>query len=224
MKKWIPIASGLLAGFVAATISFADFSAKTTTEAASSTKSDAEKVYVPFGQKDDYYLFASGGHSGQMFIYGVPSMRKIRTIPVFSQDSATGYGFDEHSKKMMGDYTWGDLHHPAFSETNGDYDGKYMFATDVGNSRAAVVDLKTFTTKDIIKVPNTAGPHCAAFVTENTEYMFLPTRFAVPVGQKYESLDNYSDQYRGVMSAVTFNEKKSKARYCLSSGPSTVVL
>ena len=102
MKKWIPIASGLLAGFVAATISFADFSTKTNTEAASSTKSDAEKVYVPFGQKDDYYLFASGGHSGQMFIYGVPSMRKIRTIPVFSQDSATGYGFDEHSKKMMG--------------------------------------------------------------------------------------------------------------------------
>ena len=33
MKKWIPIASGLLAGFVAATISFADFSAKTNTEA-----------------------------------------------------------------------------------------------------------------------------------------------------------------------------------------------
>ena len=150
--------TGLLAGFVAATISFADFSAKTKTlKLQSSTKSDAEKVYVPFGQKDDYYLFASGGHSGQMFIYGVPSMRKIRTIPVFSQDSATGYGFDEHSKKMMGDYTWGDLHHPAFSETNGDYDGKYMFATDVGNSRAAVVDLKTFTTKDIIQVPNTAA-------------------------------------------------------------------
>jgi nitrous-oxide reductase len=210
MKKWIPIASGLLAGFVAATISFADFSSKANTETASSTKSDAEKVYVPFGQKDDYYLFASGGHSGQMFIYGVPSMRKIRTIPVFSQDSATGYGFDEASKKMMGGYTWGDLHHPAFSETNGDYDGKFMFATDVGNSRAAVVDLKTFTTKDIIKVPNTAGPHCAAFVTENTEYMFLPTRFAVPLGQKYESLDNYSKEYRGVMSAVTFDQKKEK--------------
>ncbi|MBO0958524.1 Sec-dependent nitrous-oxide reductase [Neobacillus sp. MM2021_6] len=210
MKKWIPIATGLLAGFVAATITFADFSAKTNTEAAASTKSDAEKVYVPFGQKDDYYLFASGGHSGQMFIYGVPSMRKIRTIPVFSQDSATGYGFDEHSKKLMGGYTWGDLHHPAFSETKGDYDGKWMFATDVGNSRAAVVDLKTFTTKDIIKVPNTAGPHCAAFVTENTEYMFLPTRFAVPLGQKYESLDDYSQKYRGVMSAVTFDEKNVK--------------
>ncbi|WP_342433661.1 Sec-dependent nitrous-oxide reductase [Neobacillus sp. FSL H8-0543] len=211
MKKWIPIASGLMAGFVAATISFADFSKNTNSELSSATnKSDAEKVYVPFGEKDDYYLFASGGHSGQMFIYGVPSMRQIRTVPVFSQDSATGYGFDEHSKEMMGGYTWGDLHHPAFSETNGDYDGKYMFATDVGNSRAAVMDLETFTTKDILKVPNTSGPHCAAFVTENTEYMFLPTRFAVPLGQEYESLDDYSTKYRGVMSAVTFDEENTK--------------
>lgn len=211
MKKWVPIASGLLAGFVAATISFADFSKQTNNEAASgSTKSDAEKVYVPFGEKDDYYLFASGGHSGQMFIYGVPSMRHIRTVPVFSPDSATGYGFDEHSKKMMGGYSWGDLHHPAFSETNGDYDGKYMFATDVGNSRAAVMNLETFTVRDIINVPNTSGPHCAAFVTENTEYMFLPTRFAVPIGQEYKSLDEYSEQYRGVMSAVTFDEKSEK--------------
>ena len=210
MKKWIPIASGLLAGFIAATITFADFSSPKSETASASNKTDAQKVYVPFGKKDDYYLFASGGHSGQMFIYGVPSMRKIRTIPVFSPDSATGYGFDEHSKKLMGGYTWGDLHHPALSETNGDYDGKWMFATDVGNARAAVVDLKTFTTKDIIKVPNTAGPHCAAFVTENTEYLFLPTRFAVPLGQKNESLDNYSQKYRGVMSAVTFDDKKEK--------------
>ncbi|MCM3692987.1 Sec-dependent nitrous-oxide reductase [Neobacillus niacini] len=211
MKKWVPIASGLLAGFVAATISFADFSNSTNNQVASnSTKSDAEKVYVPFGEKDDYYLFASGGHSGQMFIYGVPSMRHIRTVPVFSPDSATGYGFDEHSKKMLGDYTWGDLHHPAFSETNGDYDGKYMFATDVGNSRAAAMDLETFTVKDIINVPNTSGPHCAAFVTQNTEYMFLPTRFAVPIGSEYKPLDDYSDQYRGVMSAVTFDQNKDK--------------
>ncbi|MEH7180757.1 Sec-dependent nitrous-oxide reductase [Neobacillus vireti] len=211
MKKWVPIASGLLAGFVAATITFADFSKSTNTQVASSSnKSDAEKVYVPFGEKDDYYLFASGGHSGQMFIYGVPSMRHIRTVPVFSPDSATGYGFDEHTKKLMGDYTWGDLHHPAFSETNGDYDGKYMFATDVGNSRAAAMDLETFTVKDIINVPNTSGPHCAAFVTQNTEYMFLPTRFAVPIGSEYKSLDDYSEQYRGVMSAVTFDQDKDK--------------
>lgn len=208
-KKWISAISGLAVGVLASTVFFGDFSPKQPTSTASA-KTNAEKVYVPFGEKDEYYLFASGGHSGQLFVYGVPSLRRIRTVPVFSLDSATGYGWDEHSKKMLGGYTWGDLHHPALSETNGDYDGKYLFATDVANSRAAVMDLKTFTVKDIISVPNTSGPHCAAFVTENTEYLFLPTRFAVPLGSKYESLDDYSTKYRGVMSAVTFDEKTQK--------------
>jgi nitrous-oxide reductase len=212
MKKWVPIASGLLAGFVAATISFADFSqsAKTVTAVDNASKSNAEKVYVPLGKKDDYYLMASGGHSGQLFVYGVPSLRLIRTVPIFSPDSATGYGYDQETKKMLGGYTWGDFHHPAISETKGEYNGKWLFATDVANSRAAVMDLKTFTTKDIIKVPNTSGPHCAAFVTENTEYLFLPTRFSTPIEQKYESLDDYSTKYRGVMSALTFDEKNAK--------------
>jgi len=211
MKKWIPVATGLVAGLLAATVLFADFSSEARTDATnSSTKSNAEKVYVPFGEKDEYYLFASGGHSGQMFIYGVPSMRLIRTVPVFSPDTATGYGFDKHSKEMLGGYTWGDLHHPALSETEGDYDGKYLFATDVGNSRAAVMNLETFTTRDIIDVPNTSGPHCAAFVTSNTEYMFLPTRFATPIAGEYASLDDYSEKYHGVMSAVTFDEKNEK--------------
>jgi nitrous-oxide reductase len=213
MKKWIPPVAGIVTGLLAATVFFADFSPEKTTQVTAdnnSNKSNAEKVYVPFGEKDEYYLMASGGHSGQMFIYGVPSMRHIRTIPVFSPDSATGYGFDNHTKELMGDFTWGDLHHPALSETDGDYDGKYLFATDVANSRAAVMNLETFTTKDIINVPNTSGPHCAAFVTQNTEYMFLPTRFAVPIGSEYASLDDYSEQYRGVMSAVTFDEKKEK--------------
>jgi nitrous-oxide reductase len=214
MKKWIPPVAGIVTGLLAATVFFADFSPEKTTQVTadnnSSNKSNAEKVYVPFGEKDEYYLMASGGHSGQMFIYGVPSMRHIRTIPVFSPDSATGYGFDNHTKELMGDFTWGDLHHPALSETDGDYDGKYLFATDVANSRAAVMNLETFTTKDIINVPNTSGPHCAAFVTQNTEYMFLPTRFAVPIGSEYASLDDYSEQYRGVMSAVTFDEEKEK--------------
>ncbi|MEH7074806.1 Sec-dependent nitrous-oxide reductase [Neobacillus drentensis] len=211
MKKLIAGIAGLVAGALVSIVVFADFNGNKTTNQAD-TATNAQKVYVPFGQKDEYYLFASGGHSGQMFIYGVPSMRHIRTIPVFSRDSATGYGWDKHSKKMMGEYNWGDLHHPALSETGGDYDGKYLFATDVGNNRAAVMDLKTFTVKDILEVPNTGGPHCAAFVTENTEYMFLPTRFAVPFGHGYAALDEFQTKYKGVMSAVTFDESKQKLK------------
>jgi nitrous-oxide reductase len=117
----------------------------------------------------------------------------------------------------------GDLHHPAFSETNGHSDGQYRFATDVANSRAAAMDLETITVKDIINVPNTSGPHCAAFVTENTEYMFLPSRFAFPICSEYKSLDDYSDQYRGVMSAVTLIKTKI-SQYCLPGCSSTMVL
>jgi nitrous-oxide reductase len=80
----------------------------------------AMKVYVAPGDLDEYYLFASGGHSGQVFVYGLPSGRHISTITVFTPYPATGYGFDDESKKMLGELTWGDVHHPALSETNGD--------------------------------------------------------------------------------------------------------
>ena len=69
----------------------------------------AQKTYVAPGDLDEYYMFASGGHSGQIFVFGLPSMRHLVTIPVFSPYPATGYGFDDESKAMLGkDYTWGD--------------------------------------------------------------------------------------------------------------------
>ena len=80
----------------------------------------AEKTYVAPGDLDEYYMFSSGGHSGQIYVYGLPSMRHLSTIPVYTPYPATGYGFDDESKKMLGEYTWGDVHHPALSETNGD--------------------------------------------------------------------------------------------------------
>src|SRR5687768_9218308 len=84
---------------------------------ASTAKNDRDQnaiaTYVAPGEKDEYYLFYSGGHSGQIYVAGIPSMRHIVTIPVFTQYPATGYGFDEESKALMGGYNWGDVHHPA---------------------------------------------------------------------------------------------------------------
>ncbi|MDR2035157.1 MAG: Sec-dependent nitrous-oxide reductase [Coriobacteriales bacterium] len=165
------------------------------------------RLFVPPGEHDEYYMFASGGHSGQIFVIGVPSLRRIRTIPVFSQDSATGYGFDEHTKAMMGDFTWGDLHHPSLSETKGDYDGRFLFANDNANNRAAMIDLTTFQTKQIVgPIPNLMGPHSAVFVTPNTEYFMMGTRFSVPMDGAYYELDQYSAKYDGVMQAIAIDQ------------------
>src|SRR5690625_6689017 len=90
---------GILAGLLVAVIFFADFTK--VDGSADANKSKAEKVYVPYGDLDDYYMFASGGHSGQLYVYGVPSMRKIRTVPIFTLDSAKGYGYDMENKDMV---------------------------------------------------------------------------------------------------------------------------
>ena len=87
-------------------------------------QSAALATYVKPGDQDQYYLFYSGGHSGQVFVAGVPSMRHIFTIPVFTPYPGTGYGYDEESKAMLGEFTWGDVHHPALSKAKGDYDGR----------------------------------------------------------------------------------------------------
>ncbi|MFP4167146.1 MAG: nitrous-oxide reductase, partial [Opitutales bacterium] len=53
-------------------------------EKSKSGASPSEQSYVAPGEKDEFYLFYSGGHSGQVFVAGMPSMRHIFTIPVFT--------------------------------------------------------------------------------------------------------------------------------------------
>src|SRR5215217_6459982 len=52
----------------------------------------ALKTFVPPGGRDEYLLFASGGHSGQIHVIGVPSMRLLKTIAVFTPEPWQGYG------------------------------------------------------------------------------------------------------------------------------------
>ena len=53
----------------------------------------AAKTYLPSGQHDEYLMFASGGHAGQIFVVGLPSMRLLRSIAVFTPESWQGWGF-----------------------------------------------------------------------------------------------------------------------------------
>src|SRR5512138_1671266 len=176
--------------------------------AASDIAVAAEKTYVPPGDLDEYYMFSSGGHSGQVYVYGVPSMRHLSTIPVFTPYPATGYGFDDDSKAMLGNLTWGDVHHPSLSETNGDYDGRWLFVNEI-NGRIARIDLRDFKTKEILgPLPNVSGNHASSFVTPNTEYTFMATRFSIPIPKGTPvSVDKYATDYKGVIAAIKIDPK-----------------
>jgi nitrous-oxide reductase len=170
----------------------------------------AQKTYVAPGDLDTYYMFASGGHSGQVYVYGIPSMRHLSSIPVFTPYPATGYGFDDDSKKMLGDLTWGDVHHPALSETNGDYDGRWLFINEM-NGRIARIDLRDFKTKQILgPVPNLHGNHASSFVTPNTEYAMMATRFSRPVPQRPVGVDKYATEYKGIIAGVKIDPKSGE--------------
>ena len=76
----------------------------------------ASRVYVAPGSYDEFYSFMSGGYSGQVAVYGLPSGRLLKLIPVFSQFPENGYGYNEETKPMLettyGFMPWDDSHHP----------------------------------------------------------------------------------------------------------------
>ncbi|HET7187347.1 MAG TPA: nitrous oxide reductase, partial [Gemmatimonadaceae bacterium] len=91
----------------------------------------ATRVYVPPGTKDELYAFMSGGFSGQVSVYGLPSGRLLKVIPVFSQNPENGWGYTEESKPMLqttyGFVPWDDSHHTELSMTDGVPDGRWLF-------------------------------------------------------------------------------------------------
>ncbi len=198
----LPVAILALFAFLPAACNKSGSNVKT--QMSSEDTKNAQASYVPPGQKDEYYLFYSGGHSGQVFVAGIPSMRHIATIPVFSPYSGTGWGYDLASKKMMGDYTWGDVHHPGLSQTDSEYDGRWLFVNDNANNRVARIDLRDFKTKEILgPIPNSMGNHGSSFVTENTEYILVSTRFSVPLPKgRVADPKDYASQFNGMVSGI----------------------
>src|SRR5436190_1748156 len=138
----------------------------------------ALKTYTPTGRHDEYYTFASGGHGGNLIVIGVPSMRILKYVGVFTPEPWQGYGYGDESgdvitsvKKAGNTITWADMHHPALSETGGEYDGQYIFVNDKCNPRVAVVDLSDFVTRQIVGSDLIASEHGATFVTPDTDYV-----------------------------------------------------
>lgn len=173
---------------------------------------NAVASYVAPGEKDEYYLFYSGGHSGQVFVAGLPSLRHISTIPVFAPYPGTGYGFDDVSRKMLGDFTWGDVHHPALSQTDSKYDGRWLFVNDNANNRVARIDLRDFKTKQILgPLPNSSGSHGSSFITENSEYLFVATRFSTPLPKgRVADPKDYKTEFNGAITGIKIEPKSGE--------------
>ena len=205
----------LYSSLLAAVILSALISCKPKTPAQVSTGGAASKVFVPPGQYDEFYNFVSGGFSGQMSVYGLPSGRLFRVIPTFSVDPTSGYGFSEETKPMLntshGFVPWDDLHHPALSTTNGEHDGRWLFGNANNTPRIARIDLKTFKTLEIIELPNSGGNHSSPFITENTEYVVAGTRFSLPLGaNKDVPISSYKENFKGSISFIKVDPQSGK--------------
>ncbi|MBF0239071.1 MAG: Sec-dependent nitrous-oxide reductase [SAR324 cluster bacterium] len=184
----------------------------------------AAKTYTPTGMKDEYVVFSSGGQSGQLIVYGVPSMRILKYVAVFTPEPWQGYGYgSEESSKRFEEgmingkkITWGDTHHPALSETNGDYDGQWVFINDKANPRIAVIDLKKFETVQIVPNPVFKSEHGSTVATPNTEYVLEAAQYPAPFENKYVELtqENFNKYYRGGVTYWKFEqtiEKKNRS-------------
>lgn len=187
----------------------------------------ALKTFVAPGQKDEFLIMSSGGHSGQMYVIGVPSMRLLKAIGVFTPEPWQGHGygadwgehvitqgtdFSQPTSAARGPLTWADTHHPALSETNGEYDGRWVYIQDRANGRVAMIDLRDFKVKEIFDIPNIQSSHGGAFVTPNSEYVHVSSKtpFLTDMTDIETSLDRYKDVFRGYSTFVAINPETGR--------------
>ncbi len=177
----------------------------------------AAKTYTPSGGRDKYIVFSSGGQSGQVMVYGVPSMRILKYIGVFTPEPWQGWGYDDDTKKVLAEgnirgkkITWGDTHHPALSETNGKYDGKWLVINDKANPRLAVIDLSDFVTKQIVVNPVFKSDHGGAFFTPNSNHILEACQYGAPLDNNYHPMEEFKETYRGGVTVWKFDPKIGK--------------
>src|SRR5690606_12036297 len=171
----------------------------------------ASKAYMAPGKYDEFYNIVSGGFNGQIGVYGIPSGRLFRIIPVFSQHPENGWGFSEETKPMLntanGFVPWDDLHHISLSTTNGEHDGRWAFANGNNTPRVARIDLKTFKTVEILELPNSGGNHSSPYLTENSEYVVAGTRFSIPMGDNVDvPISSYKENFKGTVSFISVGD------------------
>lgn len=202
----------------------------------------ALKTYTPSGMQDEYVMFASGGQAGNLIVIGMPSMRILKYVGVFTPEPWQGYGYGDETTQLLGaaeprgagavgggpvddgqaqdlldgarrsgdKMTWGDMHHPALSETDGDYDGEYLFVNDKANPRVAVIDLEDVTTKQIVGSELVQSEHGSTFVTPNTDYVVQGAQYPTPLGGEFAPIEEYDERYRGAIIFWKFDREQGR--------------
>ncbi len=171
-----PLISILLSTVIAVLTGCNSGSSPRQQRSAAQNASAAQQVYVPPGKLDDYYAILSGGQSGSVFVYGIPSCRFIKEVPIFEPRAALGYannpGSETYRRLAATGPMWGDTHHPVLSQTDGRYDGRWLWINDKANARVARIDLRTFETAEIKVIPNMQGTHGLTAYLPTCKYIF----------------------------------------------------
>jgi len=179
----------------------------------------AAKTYTPDHIKDEYVTVNSGGQAGNLPTYLVPSMRLVKYAPTNTRQPYDGYGYSAETYGLMKkgfidgqEILWGDTHHPGISETNGDYNGKWLVINDKANPRLFVVDLRDFEPKQVVQNPIFRSDHGGTFFTPNSEYIMEATQYPAPFDRKYYPLNdvNFRKYWRGGLTYWKFDTIKGR--------------
>ncbi len=201
-RKFFGKSAAIGLGVAAAPMTAAMFASMAKAQAAEAGNS----AIVHPGEMDEYYGFWSGGHSGEVRILGIPSMRELMRIPVFNTDSATGWGFTDESKRIKGDSAHimsGDSHHPHMSMTDGRYNGKYVFINDKANSRVARIRCDVMKTDKMITIPNVQAIHgLRVQKVPETKYVICNSEFEIPMNNDGKSTLEDVSSYRSLFNVI----------------------
>ncbi len=179
----------------------------------------AVKTYTPDNIGDEAVAANSGGQEGNLPTYVVPSMRMVKYIPINTRQPYFGYGYSEETYNLMKDgfidgaeILWGDTHHPGFSETNGEYNGKWLAINDKANPRVFIVDLRDWMVKQVVQNPIFRSDHGGCFFTPNSEYFMEAAQYPAPFDRKFYELteENFKKYWRGGLTYWKFDNDKGR--------------